>query len=102
MQAERILNVKKVQEAFKMERRDRLEITAEILRIAKKGVKKTHLVYRANLNHALLEDYLEKLEQQGLIARDVNPERKIQTTERGIQFVERYVNLQAVMSPLEF
>jgi len=80
-----------------MERRDRLEITAEILRIAKKGVKKTHLVYRANLNHALLEEYLEKLEQQGLIAKNVDPGRRIKTTERGIQFVERYVNLQAVM-----
>jgi len=80
-----------------MERRDRLEITAEILRIAKKGVKKTHLVYKANLNHALLEEYLIKLEQQGLIARNIDPGRRVQTTERGRQFVERYLNLQSVM-----
>ncbi len=80
-----------------MERRDRLEIIAEILRIAKKGVKKTHLVYKANLNHALLEQYLVRLEQQGLINRNVDPERKVQTTERGRQFVERLLNLQSVM-----
>jgi predicted transcriptional regulator len=66
--------------------------------LARKGVKKTHLVYRANLNHAILELYLRKLEQQGLIARNVNPERRIQTTDKGNQFVERYTNLQAVAS----
>jgi predicted transcriptional regulator len=81
-----------------MERRDRLEITAEILRIARKGVKKTHLVYKANLNHAILEDYLEKLEQQGLIARNFGIEKRIQTTEKGNQFVERYMNLQTIAS----
>jgi len=80
-----------------MERRDRIEIIAEILRIAKKGVKKTHLVYKANLNHALLEEYLMRLEQQGLIARNINPGRKVQTTERGQQFVERYTGLQSVL-----
>ena len=80
-----------------MERRDRIEIIAEILRIAKKGVKKTHLVYKANLNHALLEEYLMRLEQQGLIARNINPGRMVQTTERGKQFVERYTGLQSVL-----
>ncbi len=79
-----------------MERRDRVEITAEILRLARRGVKKTHLVYRANLNHAILELYLSRMEQQGLIARNVLPERRIQTTDKGNQFVERYTNLQAM------
>jgi predicted transcriptional regulator len=81
-----------------MERRDRLEITAEILRIARKGVKKTHLVYKANLNHAILKEYLEKLEEQGLIARNTDIERKIRTTEKGNQFVERYMSLQTIAS----
>ncbi len=79
-----------------MERRDRVEITAEILRLARRGAKKTHIVYRANLNHAILELYLSRLEQQGLIARNGGPERRIQTTEKGLQFVERYANLQAM------
>jgi predicted transcriptional regulator len=81
-----------------MERRNRLEITAEILRIARKGVKKTHLVYKANLNHAILKEYLEKLEEQGLIARNIDIEKKIRTTEKGNQFVERYMNLQTIAS----
>ena len=79
-----------------MERRDRVEITAEILRLARRGAKKTNLVYRANLNHAILELYLSRLEQLGLIARNGCPERRIQTTEKGMQFVERYANLQAM------
>ncbi|MEM2888193.1 MAG: winged helix-turn-helix domain-containing protein [Candidatus Bathyarchaeia archaeon] len=81
-----------------MERRDHLMIIAEILRIARKGVKKTHLVYKANLNHALLEKYLVKLEKQGLISRSNESERKIQTTERGKQFIEKYLNLQTVLT----
>jgi len=80
-----------------MERRDHLMIIAEILRIARKGVKKTHLVYKANLNHALLEKYLVKLEKQGLISRNIESERKIQTTERGKQFVEKFLCLQKAM-----
>jgi len=79
-----------------MERRDRVEIIAEILHLARRGVRKTHIVYRANLNHAILELYLSRMEQQGLIVRNASPERSIQTTEKGLQFVERYTNLQAM------
>jgi len=50
-------------------RRSNLEIVAEILRIAKKGVKKTRIVYGANLNFRMLGEYLEKLEKAGLVAR---------------------------------
>ena len=78
-----------------MERRNRLQIITEILHIAKKGAKKTHIVYRANLNHALLEDYLQTLEQQGLISKNVHPGNTIQTTRKGIQFVQYYRTLQA-------
>jgi len=77
-----------------VERRNRLQITAEILRIAKIGAKKTHIVFKANLNHALLESYLKTLEGQGLVER-TGPRNLIRTTEKGLQFVKQFANLQA-------
>lgn len=76
-----------------MERRNNLEITAEILQIAEKGAKKTHIVYGANLNHKYLEQYLDKLEEQELITRNVEPGNKIKTTKKGLLFTQQYKNL---------
>ena len=76
-----------------MERRSNLEIAAEILRIAEKGVKKTHVAYGANLNHSFLEKYLDKLEQQDLVTRNVQPGNRIKTTEKGLMFTQQYRNL---------
>mgnify|MGYP001144110336 CR=1 FL=1 len=52
-------------------RRNNLEITADILRIAKDGAKKTQIVYGANLNFKLLHQYLDDLEKSGLITNHV-------------------------------
>jgi predicted transcriptional regulator len=75
-----------------MERRNNLEITAEILQIAIKGAKKTHIAYGANLNHNFLEKYLETLEEQDLIIRNIQG-NKIKTTEKGQIFAQQYKNL---------
>lgn len=71
-------------------RRNSLEITAEILQIAKEGAKKTHVVYGANLNFRLLEQYLEDLESQGLVTKHVERRGLIKTTEKGIRFLKHY------------
>jgi len=80
-------------EGKSMERRNNLEITAEILQIAEKGAKKTHIVYGANLNHKYLEHYLTKLEEQELITRNVEPGNKIKTTKKGLLFTQQYKTL---------
>jgi len=81
-----------------MERRNGLEITAEILRIARKGAGKTHIVYQANLNHAILEQHLNRLEEQGLVARKNGSGARvtIETTHKGLQFIEQFRSLQAL------
>jgi len=61
-----------------------MDIMAEILRIARKGAKKTHLVYGVNINFKLLHDYLDELEKAGLI---LNNNKIIKTTEKGAQFL---------------
>jgi len=79
-----------------VERRSYLEIAAEILKIATKGARKTHIVYKANLNHAIVKDYLGRLEEQGLIQRELDSGNTLKTTQKGLQFVEQYRNLQVL------
>ena len=44
-----------------------MDICADILNIARGGAKKTHLVYKANLNFNIVKKYLRKLTNQSLI-----------------------------------
>ena len=83
---------------IKMERRNNLQIINEILRIAEKGAKKTHIVYGAKLNFKFLNNYLEKLEEQGLITRNVEPRNKIKTTKKGLMFAQKYQSLNQLIS----
>ncbi len=48
-------------------RRNKLDISAELLYVAKNGARKTHLVYKANLNFVLIKKYLAKLTENGLL-----------------------------------
>jgi predicted transcriptional regulator len=77
-----------------IQRRSNLEIVAEILRIARKGTKKTRIVYGANLNFKMLEDYLERLEKMGLVARTEEKGHTITTTEKGKEYLQRFYDLQ--------
>ena len=79
-------------------RRNSLEITAEILQITKEGEKKTRVVYGANLNFKLLRQYLENLENQGLVTNHVERGGMIKTTEKGIRFLKHYKELQQYLA----
>ena len=72
------------------QRRNNMEITADILRIAKNGANKTRIVYRANLNFKILHEYLDELREAGLIANNQEGNGIIKTTERGKQYLEHY------------
>jgi len=76
------------------QRRSNLEIVAEILKIAKKGVKKTRIVYGANLNFKMLGEYLERLERAGLITQSPNDSGLIMTTEKGKEYLQRFYGLK--------
>ena len=61
-------------------RRGRLEIIADILRsIQNKGgsIKPTHLLYKSNLSHAKLKEYLETLLEKGMIEEKETRGRKM-------------------------
>ncbi len=73
-----------------MQRRDRHDIIAEILKTAKRGEKKTYIMYKARLSHAQLELYLELLNRKGMI---VNDNGVYKTTLKGLTFVREFESI---------
>ncbi|MEM2445517.1 MAG: winged helix-turn-helix domain-containing protein [Candidatus Bathyarchaeia archaeon] len=72
-------------------RRDKLYIIAEILEIAKDGVLKTQIMYRANLSFTQLNDYLKFMEKVNLIDRKVENDKEVyKATSKGLEFLQRY------------
>ena len=66
-----------------------------ILRLCSNGLKKTHVMYRANLSHQQLEKYLEILMVRDLLAiKDGN----YVTTPRGMTFIQKYNELTGFMN----
>jgi len=81
-------------------KRNDLDITADILRVAEKGAKKTRIVYQANLNFKTLHEYLEKLEKVGLLENFVGRGGLIRTTEKGSEYLDRYEEFKKYVGQL--
>ena len=63
-----------------VKRRGKLEIIADILRsIQSKGgnIKPTHLLYKSNLSHAKLKEYIDILQEKGMIEEQEEKGRKM-------------------------
>ncbi len=71
-------------------RRNNLDIYADILKISKNGAKKTHLVYKANLNFNIVKKYLKDLTSKNLLENNGN---MYFITDKGTTFIERYNTL---------
>lgn len=73
-------------------RRNDLDICADILCVAKRGAKKTQIVYQANLNFKIVKKYLTRLLENGLL--DSTKRGKLfHTTDKGADFLEHYSQL---------
>ena len=69
--------------------RDRYEIIADILEIAKRNPKKTQIMYQANLSYKVCKKYLSEIENASLIFY-LGEERCYTLTEKGKEFLELY------------
>ena len=58
------------------------------------GIKKTHIMYRANLSHRQLEKYLDLLINKTLLAKS---EDGYLTTDRGLEFIEKFNEIRILM-----
>ncbi|MFQ6073735.1 MAG: winged helix-turn-helix domain-containing protein [Candidatus Bathyarchaeia archaeon] len=74
-------------------RRDRHDIVAEILKTAKGGKIKTHIMYKAKLSYSQINEYLNLLIKKGFL-ENMTIKRKRQTvtmyrtTKKGIEFLD--------------
>jgi predicted transcriptional regulator len=74
--------------------RGKIQIMGDVLGLATAGIKKTHIMYRANLSYEQVHLYLGELIGKRLIAQDVSPDGVIyRTTEKGREFLLYYTRL---------
>jgi predicted transcriptional regulator len=72
-------------------KRDRLEIVAEVLEIAKEKALKTQIMYRAGLSFTQVNSYLRFMLEATLLNKSEKNNRSIyRATEKGIDFLHRY------------
>lgn len=74
-------------------KRSGMEISVDILRVALKGAKKSHIVYKANLNFKIVNGFLDSLLNSGML-NGPHTDRNYQTTLKGINFIERFEGLK--------
>jgi len=74
--------------------RNRMEIAAGILEIAKNGSRKTRIMYLGNLSFDLLQKYLEMLVNLGLLEMRNGKETIYVATEKGREFLKDFDELQ--------
>ena len=75
-------------------KRSRLETIYTILTLALSGIRKTHIMYRANLSHQQLNKYLNLLLEKQLIEIQEN---RYFTTQRGYAFRTTFEDLQSIL-----
>ncbi len=73
-------------------KRNNLDICADILRVSQGGAKKTHLVYKANLNFNIVKKYISGLTESGLLEKSGE---RFYVTEEGKLFIDRYDKLSS-------
>ncbi len=74
--------------------RGKIQIMGDVLGLATSGIKKTHIMYKANLSYEQVHLYLGELIGKRLIAQDVSPDGVVyRTTEKGREFLLYYTRL---------
>ena len=69
--------------------RSRLDIIADILRVASGNVKKTQIMYQANLSYKVLQRYLAEIVGASLISFE-NRKKCYMLTAKGREFLDAY------------
>ena len=81
-------------------RRGEVEILRDILDISLKGVKVTHLMYKANLSYSTLRKYLLTMLKRGLITKVYNADGSVvyHPTEKGKIVLNRLKEVKYILS----
>ncbi|MCW4008234.1 MAG: winged helix-turn-helix domain-containing protein [Candidatus Bathyarchaeota archaeon] len=83
-------------------RRDKLNIIAEILEIAKEGTLKTQIMYKANLSFTQLNEYLRFMLKNELLKKLSDKGKTVYAaTPKGLDFLQRYCELTELLKEAE-
>jgi predicted transcriptional regulator len=78
--------------------RGKIQIMGDVLSLATSGIKKTHIMYRANLSYEQVYLYLEELISKRLIGQDVSSDGVVyRITEKGREFLSYYSHLTELL-----
>ena len=79
--------------------RGRIEIMADILNLSTVGIKKTHIMYRANLSYEQVLYYLGELQDKRLLEQRIEDGTTVfGTTEKGREFLDHFSNMSELMT----
>ena len=74
--------------------RGKIEIMADVLNLSTVGIKKTHIMYKANLSYEQILYYLNELLAKGLLEQGVEEGSPVyRTTERGREFLTYFYRM---------
>ena len=74
--------------------RGKIQIMGDVLALATSGIKKTHIMYKANLSYEQVHMYLGEMMERGLVAQDVSSDGVIyRITDKGREFLVHYTHL---------
>ena len=83
-------------------RRDRLNIIAEIMEAAKGSQLKTRIMYSVNLSFSQVNEYLSFLTERGFVRVRVENRKKFyETTAKGNMYIENYREMSNLLRPQE-
>ncbi|MDO8563476.1 MAG: winged helix-turn-helix domain-containing protein [Nanoarchaeota archaeon] len=75
-------------------KRTKLEIIKDILEVIKSKngkIKPTHILYKSNLSHIMMELYLKELMDKKLVSEKIDGKNKTYAiTEKGNEYLEKY------------
>jgi len=77
-----------------VKKRNRLEVVHDILKVInnKNGrIKPTHIMYKSNLSHQMMEEYLKELIEKNFIKETKNKKGKTYyITEKGLEYLNKF------------
>ena len=74
--------------------RGKIQIMGDVLALGTSGIRKTHIMYKANLSYEQVHLYLGELIGKRLIEQDVSPDGVVyRTTEKGREFLLHYTRV---------
>ncbi len=75
-------------------KRDRLRIIYDILKAIhdkNNRIRPTHILYKSNLSHQMMEEYLEELMSKGFVIENVSAGSKTYSlTQKGFDYLAKY------------